>query len=74
LYRDCKADCEEAKRRLVSCVKCRESLNYEFNVQFFKSKKVGMSKSLKKKEKGGKLSNFFPIMKKRYKQKKENYN
>jgi len=36
LYSDCKGNCEEANRHLVSCVKCRQILNYEFNIQLSK--------------------------------------
>jgi hypothetical protein len=43
LCRECKANCGEAKRHLVSCVKYWQILNYEFNLQFFKPKKVGIS-------------------------------
>jgi hypothetical protein len=39
LYRECKVDCGEGNRHLVGCVKYREILYCEFNIQLFKQKK-----------------------------------
>ena len=36
LYRECEVNCAGAKGSLVSCVKYRGVLNYEFNLQFLK--------------------------------------
>jgi len=46
LQRDSKAHGEEAKRLLVSIVKNRQTLNYELGHLFFKTEKVGISKSI----------------------------
>jgi hypothetical protein len=73
LYRDCKVHCEGANRHLVSCVKYRQIVNCGFNLQFFKTKKSGkLKKHQWRRKRGGKKSNFIPIMKKKFKQKNRN--
>jgi hypothetical protein len=47
LCRESKADCVEGNRHLVSRVKCREIVNCELNLQFFKPKRVGNTKYVK---------------------------
>jgi hypothetical protein len=66
LYRDCKVHCEGAKRRFVSCVKYREIVNYEFNLQFLNQKDGNLTKPKLKKDKKVKKSNFIPIIKKNF--------
>ena len=58
LYRDCKAQCGQAKKPYMSCVTYWQILNYAFNFQIFKPKKMGITKKNNNEEgKGGKKLN-----------------
>jgi hypothetical protein len=58
LYTDCKVHCEEGQIHFGSFGRYREILICEFILQFFELKKVGISKTLKEKEKRGKEFKF----------------
>jgi hypothetical protein len=71
LYRDCKVHCEGAKRCFVSCVKYRQIVNCEFNLQFFKPKEVRISqKNYSRKNKWERNRNSVPSARKKNKQEK----
>jgi hypothetical protein len=58
LYRDCKVHCEGANRHFVRFSMYRRNLNYEFDLQFLKPKKVRITKNIKGEGKKGKEIEF----------------